>query len=775
MAEATAGVFLFPNDRRSRERPQHNLPSRLTSFVGRTAELTELEQAISTSRLVTVTGAGGCGKTSLALEVARSLSAEYPDGPWFVDLAPLAAHDHVAPALAAVLGVDERRGVKLDQSVVEYLSERRLLIVLDNCEHLADACAVLVRRILLNCPDVTVLATSRQPLRVEGERVWQLAPLSLPSTSTRVSLASASSSEAVMLFSERAAATLRTFQLTAANAADVAEICARLDGLPLALELAAARVGTIPLAELARRLDDRFQLLDRPSGHGMRRQRTLEEAIAWSYELLAGPDQIVFRRLSVFAGGWDIEAAEVVCGSAPFTKASVARVLAELVERSLVVMFQDRYRFLESIHAYARDRLNDSGEGDEVVRRHVMWCASMCDEVAGLAAAESEPAWIAAMERNHDNIRAALAWCSDHDPDTGARIAVGASIFWYVRNQLGEGRQWLELFLARATDRGQLRVGLLDRAGFLAYQSADLQAARNRFAEGVSLGREFGDSRHFGMCLARLGSLCRLEGDLVAARAYSEEGVEVFRRLRDTKSESNGLVLLGAVVAAEGDISTARAIFDESLELARASGSGRQVLLSAAVAGLAALVQGDHLAAAALVREALIGARQDVERTDVVMALELAAAVACAHGRRYRRALRLMGACATLMDRTGHRPEPLFVMYVDGFLSRARHALTAAATAAAMAEGASMTLDAAMEYALAGEHDHGRVAAPLSKRELEVAGLVVEGLTAREIAGRLHLAERSVEGHVEHIRNKLGVRSRAQIASWLVQQRWLES
>ena len=393
----------------------HNLPRPLTSFVGRTHELDALTALLSSTRMVTLTGTGGCGKTRLAIEVADRVADRYADGVWFVDLAPLSDPALVLPAIAQVLGIREEVARPLATTVVDAVRARHLLLVLDNCEHLIEGCASVAQLLLDACPRLSLLATSREALRIPGEISWRVPSLSLPQPEVNLSPTTAAQSEAVRLFTERAIAVQPAFQLTVTNVQAVAQICHELDGIPLALELAAARMHVLTAEELAARLDRRFSLLTGGSRTARLRQQTLQATVDWSYDLLTPEEQTLFARLSVFAGGWTLDAAEAVGSGDDLAAEDVVNVLTRLVEKSLVVAqaLDDgttRYRLLETLRQYGRTRLETCGELARVQHRHATYYLTLAERAEPELIGSHQLRWLDQLEREHDNLRAALAW-----------------------------------------------------------------------------------------------------------------------------------------------------------------------------------------------------------------------------------------------------------------------------------------------------------------------------------------------------------------------------
>ncbi len=439
---------------RARATAPGNLPTRLTSFVGRSLELDEVLTLLRQGRLVTLTGPGGAGKTSLAIRAASRVADRFGDGVWLVRLAGVTEAAQVAGTVADTLGVPDGDGT-VEERLVRYLRDRTSLLLLDNCEHLVDAAALLAERLLMTCGDLRLLATSREPLAVPGEVQFALAPLDAPPADAAPGEVPAY--DAVQLFLDRAHAVLPAFTLDAATAPQVAEVCRRLDGIPLAIELAAARVKTLAIGEIAARLDDRFRLLTAGVRTAEARQQTLRATVDWSYRLLTGPERVVFRRLSVFRGGWSVDAAERVCGGAGIDHADVVGLLAGLVDRSLVITDHReaaRFRMLETLRHYAAERLADAGEGERVADAHAAYYTDTVERGEPQLRGPQQGRWLRWLHTERDNLRAALSWCHSHagsEPGRGLRLAAGLGWFWYFASHQ-DGRHDVTSMIAAASE-----------------------------------------------------------------------------------------------------------------------------------------------------------------------------------------------------------------------------------------------------------------------------------------------------------------------------------
>jgi len=630
----------FPPIRSIDSRP-NNLPRQLTTFVGRQADIGEAKRALSATPLLTLTGPGGVGKTRLAIEIAGELIDEFEDGIWFVDLGPLKDPEFVVPAIASAVGVMHAPGQPILETVIDYLRGRRVLLVLDNCEHLLEVTARSVDTLLRGCGLVRVVATSREGLAIPGEAVFPVPSLTLPDPDA-ASSGELGSYEAVQLFVERAIAAAPGFRITERNAPAIAQICRRLDGVPLAIELAAARVRALPVEQIAARLDDRFRLLTGSSRITVPRHQTLRQTIDWSHELLSEDERAVFRRLAVFAGGCSLDAAEAVCTAPPVESDFVLDILTRLVDKSLLVAdteaAQARYRQLETIREYARDRLIESGEAKDALRRHRDWFLEMVAraEPTFFQGAESGE-WLQRLDAEHDNLRAALQWSLDEPGEgrQGLQLAAGLWRFWEIRGHLAEGRVWLEAFLqATAGEVSALQADAYTGAGILAFMlgdhegasalhqrslelhrqvggpdgiafaannlanaavlSGDYATARQLYETVISWARERADPRVLGFAIVNMAEAVALDGDPETARAQYDEGIAAFRQAGDRWAEAFALDNLGVMLARQGQHEEATRHHDEALAISRSIGDERGVARALAHRGDAAARAGDE-------------------------------------------------------------------------------------------------------------------------------------------------------------------------------------
>jgi predicted ATPase/DNA-binding SARP family transcriptional activator/DNA-binding CsgD family transcriptional regulator len=804
---------------------KHNLPAPMTSFVGREREMAEAKRLIPTTRLLTLAGAGGSGKTRLAIEVAGDLVGAYPDGVWMAELASLAEPGLVAQEVVGVLGVAERPGEAPAETLGNYLRSKEMLLVLDNCEHLIEAAARLVEQLLRSCPRLGILATSREPLGLAGEVVWQVDPLSVPDTDGGADVEGMLRYESLRLFVDRARLRLPDFELTGENTEAVARVCRKLEGMPLAIELATARMGTMAVEQVAQRLDVSLDVLKGASGDTLARQRTLRATLDWSYKLLSEKEQTLFGTLSVFAGGWTLEAAEAVCSGDTIQQEDVLDFLGALVDKSLVVAGPTaggplRYRMLEPIRQYSKVELGRNGDADEVKGRHAAYFLALAEQAEPRLAGSEQSAWVGRLGAEHDNLREALSWVLEKGKDE-ASLRLGAALgrYWNVRGYLHEGIEWLERVLAESGSAASpARVKALEGRGWLAQFHGDYERARTTYEEMLALSRELNDRGNVATALNSLGTVAAQQGDNERAKSLLQENLRVLEELEEagdsatTLKRFHALNLLGYLaINDEGDYARGTILWEQSLALAREAADDYSVAMTLANLAHPALMQGDYERAKSLGEEALAYANElkgagimvepttfvnlglaslglseheqamesfeeslvrslDTGRTPQVLeTLEGMASLAGAMGEATR-AARLWGAAEAAREVTG-----INTFTPDEWTMHEPH-LSAACTLLGdevweemVAEGRTMSLEEATEYALHKEAYPQDPSATkpedqLTPREQEVAALVARGLSNRQIAGELSISERTAANHVARILKKLGLHSRVQIA-----------
>jgi predicted ATPase/DNA-binding SARP family transcriptional activator/DNA-binding CsgD family transcriptional regulator len=811
----------------------HNLPIPTTSLVDREREMAEVKRELAMTRLLTLTGPGGSGKTRLALEVGSDLIGAYPDGVWLVDLARLSEPGLVVQEVAGVLDAQERSGEPPLDTLIDELRSKQVLIILDNCEHLLDGVAHLVDILLRSCPNLRFLATSREALGVPGEISYPVLPLSLPDPGGLTTVEELESYGAARLFVERALYRSAAFALTPENAGAVAEICRQLEGIPLAIELAAARVGVLAVEQISERLSAALKILTGGGRTLTSRQRTLRGSLDWSYALLGAPEKRLLARLSVFAGGWTLEAAEVVCSGGDVDRDEVLDLLGDLVGKSLVVARTGangamRYRMLEIIRQYAAEKLAENGEAEETHGRHAAFFLALAEEARPELAGSQQGLWVERLEREQDNLRAALSWVIGREEgELGLRFGGALWRFWFNRGHLSEGTGWMGRVLAGGGPGATpIRVNALEGMGWLLQFQGELDRAETTYEEMLRLSRELGDMENAATGLNSLGILAVRRGDNGRARMLLEENLAVLRELEEASVTTilkrfYVFNLLGILaINEEEDHAKGETLWKESLALARSAGDTtlvRQTLVNLGHAalmqrayerarayceaaltlarelgsaegvenptvflnlGLASLGQREHERAAASFEESLAMSQKMRQTPSAIESLEGMAGLAGATIKDARAAI-LWGAAETAREVTGLALSSGEWALHEPYLAAARSRLGEAVWEEAVDEGRAMSLEEAAVYALEGETGGAGAAVPegkpsahdepagnLTRREEEVAVLVARGLTNRQISTELSISERTAGNHVARILRKLGLDSRTQIATW---------
>jgi predicted ATPase/DNA-binding CsgD family transcriptional regulator len=754
-----------------------NLPTEMTTFIGRRRLLQEVKSALSGARLVTLVGPGGVGKTRLAVRSATDLNRGITDGAWLVELAGLREAELVTKAVMTSLGLRDQSSQWPVSRLIDYVASKRLLLVLDNCEHLVDACAVLADALLREAPTLRILATSRQPLGVPGETVIQVSPLSMPDGDGQMSLAQ---SEAVALLVGRAREAGAAFELTPQNGAAVVELVRRLDGIPLAIELASVRLRTLGLDQMVERLNDRFHLLVGGNRTAPQRHQTLEATIAWSHDLLGGSERAILRRMSVFAGSFSLEAAETVGAAPGLPTTGVLDLLSSLVERSFVVREgtseRARYRLHETMREFGLMRLVEADEEAAAQGAHLTFFSGLCrlsefDVASGGGA--SRLAALDELDVEADNIRAALRYClaDPNGAELGLRMAVGLGQYWRNR-AVTEGARWIDVLLDRPGGAEVVRCRALYVKVSLAVVQGDHAAGLETAAKATVIARRIGADDVLVRILAYQAALEVLGGELSAARATSAEATALAARLGDDMSFIAAAQSEAFIAGLNGDFARMR---DVGLAAAARSRQSQELFMLSVhltSAGMGSLMLGEHAAAEAALIEALEATLVIDDRPGLVIRMEMLASSAAMAGRASR-AAQLLGAAEMLRLRIGAQKSPFTTAHVEQAQVRAESILGKDGYKKAYEGGAGLDREGAVALAL-GKNPVRQTGAPtdtssnpLAKREREVADLIAEGLSNKEIASRLFLSERTVETHVSNILNKLGFSSRVSIASWV--------
>lgn len=727
----------------------NNLPTQLTSFIGRENEITEVRHLLASTRLLTLTGPGGTGKTRLSLQVAAEVLDTFPDGVWLVELAPLSDPALVPQAVASILNVREQAGRAPVDSLIDYLRAKSLLLILDNCEHLIDACAQFVTALLSACPKLKIVPSSREALGVAGEITYRVPSLSLPNASSHLTADVLLQCESARLFVERAQASQPHFVLTSQNLRAITQICQRLDGIPLALELAAARIKLLTAEQIAGRLDDRFRLLTGGSRTALPRQQTLRALIDWSYDLLDQPERSALERLSVFAGGWTFESAEAVLGP------EALDLLSHLVDKSLVVAEESanggetRYSLLETIRQYARDKLLESGESSTARELHLEYYLRFAAEVESKLVGPQMLQTLNQLEPELDNIRAALEWTLERTPEITLQLATRLTYFWHGRGHIAEGRRWLSDALTRletgpAAEMSREQLSLKAKAlwsiGTLAFAYGELNAARSAVTESARLARETGEqwtlvnalnilgftaiwlgdaataetvieegltvahaiNYKFGIGLmlsVQANQAAQLRHDFTAAREYVEKSARMMRELGNPFFTAISIMGLGSVALAQGNYTEAQARLEESERLFRELGDTHMAIGVQSQRAHVKRQLGHYTEAVELYHQSILAWQELGHRVSLAHEFECLAFIACIQSQ-FQRAARLLGAAEILRESLNSPMTAPERIEYDQNVSALRAQMDESAFAMAWAEGRAMILEQAIEFAL---------------------------------------------------------------------------
>ncbi|MBT2266079.1 protein kinase [Rhodococcus erythropolis] len=762
-----------------------DLPLELTSFVGRRPELGEAKRLLSISRLVTLTGPGGVGKTRLAMRVASRARRDFPDGVLFIELGQMRDERLLVDVIAAALRLHDQPSTPMRATLTEFLDAGNYLLVLDNCEQMLSAVAEFVEGLLQACSGLRILVTSREPLDVGGEAILRVQPLRVPAPDREPTLRGLPGYDAVTLFVERATAGVPTFVLTDGNREAVSHICQKLDGLPLAIELAAARLRAMSPQQILHRLTDRFALLTHGSRGLPSRQRTLLLCIDWSYEFCDERERHFWAQASVFSGGFELDAAEGICGG-NLPPEKMIDVVCSLVDKSILVREETgdviRFRMLETIRDYGREKAVQSGEYDELRRRHRDWYRTLVIDAEAGWISSQQLAWIVRFKSEQPNLREAMEYCLSRDTedvDIGMEIAAPLLLLWASRGLLSESRQWLDRFLAvRTADRPNIStVKALYAASVLAGWQGDLQSASILVQRGRALSARMDDPMANALVTQAEGLLSLFTGELATACSLIEMALTVFREADALTLHVEALTMLGlARDMLDGNPTHADDCYEEVLSITDSHGEFAYRSYTLWSMGVAQWRRGNPSKATSFLDQSLRVMRDIDDPVGVAYCLEALAWIAGSEGNP-RRASVLMGSAQSLGRAVGIPPVfiPNLLGYHEECTSIVRQALGDPRYEAAQKEGCALQLDAAISYALGEKVAHtvstssASASGKLTKREIEVGELVSQGLTNKEIATRLVIAQRTAQGHVENILTKLGFTSRAQIAAWMVE------
>jgi non-specific serine/threonine protein kinase len=755
-------------------RLRSRIPPAATPLVGRERELAAITQRLhEDSRLLTLTGPGGCGKTRLALEVAAHADRESLAQVMFIDLTPVPEALLVTPTIAAYLGVREIPNEPLIGAIQRTLHADDWVLVLDNFEHVL-AAATVVADLLAGCPTLKIVATSREPLRLLWEREMPIAPLSLPDPGQSASVDGVVGSPAVALFLARAQAARPNFELTEENAAAIVALCSALDGLPLAIELAASWIRVLDPASLLAHLADRQGRLEARTRDAPPRHRTMWSAIAWSYDRLSAQEQAFCRRLAVFAGGCTLAAAQVVADLP-----EALDILSSLIEKSLILLAAQpgeppRYRMLETVRAFALEQLAQHGELAEAQARHAAFFMNWLEALENDLFANRDLVAYIEVGREHDNLRAALRWCLDADAaETGLRLGAVVWMYWFGRSQFGEGRRWLEALLAlpSAGAPTHARARVLAGLAALALRQVDMGTLQAAAAEALSIGQRLADARLTAQALTHLGQAAVGRGDAQGGAKLLAEACAVAAAAGEGFWEGTSLAELGRLAAANGDLDQAATQLEESRRRLAQIGHHWGLALSLLSLGVLKYHQRQWLAAERDAREALALFEALGDRGGVLGCLEVLAMVALGQ-KQLSATARLLGTIARQRELTGFQPWGATDAELAMAVQTVRGALDSSSLEQAWALGAATSVRETLEATMAVQPGPGRPAdagvEQLTPREREVVSLIAQGRTSREIAELLVISDKTADVHADHVRAKLGLRSRAEIAAWAV-------
>ncbi|WP_378270654.1 LuxR C-terminal-related transcriptional regulator [Amycolatopsis pigmentata] len=758
--------------------PVGALPAELTSFIGRRRELSEVRRLLSVSRSVTLTGLGGVGKTRLAVQAGTALQRTFADGVWFVDLAAVDDPQVLAQTICSSLGLRGQVTTSDMDALVDHLRSRNLLLVLDNCEHLVAACAALAEELLRACPGLSILATSRETLGIRGENVLSVTPLPVPDED--VASAGVSQNDAVRLFCDRASAVLPGFALTTDNRAAVAAICRRLEGIPLAVELAATWVRVLSLTQILEQLTNHYRLLNIRGRSLPERHRTLRACIEWTHGLCTSAEQSVWAQAAVFREGFELDAIDAVYLAGPehdrdSPHPPVVDIVASLVDKSILIRDERgtrvRYRMLETIRQYGEERIQETEDWTALRRRHRDFYADLLARAEADWHGSRQAEWISRLRDEYANLRAALEFCLSRpgEVDIGLRIVADVHEKWPIWGLMSEGRQWLDRLLAVSPRRSQARVRALHTGIWLAIAQGDRDRAAVLLDQGRDLARDFDEP---AAALIRLvsGYDAMYAGDFAGAVEAYDKALVAFRAAGDLRFQAETLNLLALCHFVADDTERALAYCADCLAITQPTQESWSRSRALWIAGMARWRQGTGREATRLERESLQLRSELDDQFGITLCLEALAWIAADNDP--RRAALLFGVAA-------RRSEVIFIAAITPLLSafhqdcetRTRHALGNERFQAAYDHGMSLTASAALRYARYEESPAEPTSkpTPLTRREHEVATLVAQGMTNKEIAKKLFIAQRTAESHVENILTKMGFTSRTQIAGWMAE------
>jgi len=772
-----SGTLDLPLSRKPTKRFANNLPRRVTSFIGRQREIGEVKQLLATTRLVTLTGAGGVGKTRLALQIASEVLERFSGGVWMVEFAALSKPTLVVKTVASALSVSEQPDRSLMETLIDHLSSESLLLLFDNCEHLLSTCAHLANVLMRACPRLRILATSRGQLGIAGESAYRVPSLSFPDPHDLPHLENLMQYEAIRLFMERAGSCDPEFTVTESNASAVVQVCHRLDGIPLAIELAAARIKVLTPQEIAQRLGDWFRLLRGGPRDAPERHQSLQATISWSYELLTPEEQRLFRRLAIFCGGFAVESAEAVCGNGDV---DILDGLSSLIDKSLLTRITSpvrtaRFRMLETIREYGIERLAAEVELDGTRSRHAEYFAALSEQTESDMGSTDEERWLHRLWQDIENVRTAVDWSLRSSPQTSARLGGGLGWLFYNHGHLTEGYARMEQILRATGDvDDHLRSRVLFQAGVLAWGLGEWYQARVWLEQSLVLFRRHGDARRQAMATAFYGHVSRSRGEFEEASKHYQTALGIYRHLGSEWGIAWALFDLGLAARDGGHDDEAVALHEQSLALFRNQGHRWGIAWQLWSLGVLAHRRGDDAHAREHFAESLSLYRALDDRRGIAQSLEGLATIVFVAGR-MRETARVLSAANAVRAGLSARLAFSDRQEYDRTLEGVKASMAAGEFEQEWNSGRSLELDDAIQLALdAAQLAITPIRPPkksresLTSREREVSALIARGLSNRGIATKLSIAERTAISHVEHIMNKLGLHSRAQIAAWAV-------
>jgi predicted ATPase/DNA-binding CsgD family transcriptional regulator len=748
------------------------LPMPVTRLIGRERDLAEVTALVAANRLVTLVGSGGVGKTRLAIEAAAAATSRFTDGMDLVDLSGVADPELVWATVAKAVGVEERADADLAVRLTAVLRTEIRLLILDSCEHLLAACASVATRLLGYCPELRMLVTSREGLGVPGEITWRVPSLTFPWPEHLPVLAELETFGAAALFADRARAVRPGLVITATDIAALSSICFRLDGIPLALELAAARASALTIREIADHLDDRFILPTRTAG-GPARHQTLRASVGWSHQLLSPLERVLFHRLAVFSGGWSLRAAETIGSGTPIEPGQIVRLLAALVDKSLVqaehTVSGTRYRLLGAIRTFAQEQLEASGEADEVRSRHGGYFADLAEHVAVLLHGPDQGRWAYELDQDHANLRAARQWCAENPARTGLglKMASGLGEYWLIRGLLAEGTDWLSETLEQAPDADGTKAAALTWLAVFTSLRSGFQRGRQLFEESIVLHEQAGDRNGGARALAIFGFWLANQDDRQRAAEAFDSALALTTESGDRYFAAFVLLMGSMIAAAANDQGLAKARASDSVNLFIDIGDRRGAGYARCVLAECLVREGEPGEGLAILGTSVSDFEGMLDRWGMLVSTGTAALAYAALGDWSRTAI-AAGVADSLSERIGSQLAPAVQAPIDAITARTTARLGMPATAlreagrtAGRGDRIARALGLHAETALPSPQQD----LPLTERENEVARLIVAGLTNRQIAVRLVIAQRTVDTHVAHILAKLGCSNRAQVAA----------